>query len=100
MLVLGFKQLASLAILVIGFLSYTLGSPISAFGCLALAVFLSKDKIQSLFSSTKPGNKSTKSNNSNKKNTPKAKELSSKRRDIGLELLNSRLAATGNELLV
>ena len=99
MLVLGFKQLASLAILVIGFLSYyLLGSPISAFGCLALAVFLSKDKIQSLFSSTKPG-KST-SSNSNKKNTPKAKELSSKRRDIGLELLNSRLAATGNELLV
>ena len=95
MLVLGFKQLASLAILILAILMLTLGSPISAFGCLALAVFLSKDKIQSLFSSTKPG-KST--NLSNKKNTPKAKELSSKRRDIGLELLNSRLAA--NELLV
>jgi hypothetical protein len=106
----GFKLLASLAILVVGVFCYALGSRLAAVACLGLALFVSKDKIQSIInsnntlSSNSSGSTTTSStinrNLNSKKYTPEA-NLAHKRRDIGLELLNSRLAETGNtELLV
>jgi hypothetical protein len=110
---LGFKALASIAALVIGSLAYLLGSPLLAVACVLLSLFFSKEKLKAFYeqhagalkssASTASSNKSNIETWDNKENTPAkpADNLASKRRDIGLELLNSRLASTGNtELLV
>jgi hypothetical protein len=100
---ISFKALASVAVLVIGtFLAYVLQSLMTFVACACLSVFLSKDRLLSLYNRyINPSNTSATTNN--KKNTPakSVSSISSKRRDIGLELLNNRLATSGQaELLV
>jgi len=106
----GFKGLGSLFVLVIGAYCYLLGNPLASLLCLVLSLYISKDRWLQLFginsnnsnsgrSKTTTALPSTPSTTTNpKKNTP---NLATKRQQIGLDLLNSRLAATGNtELLV
>jgi hypothetical protein len=96
-----------LFVLVIGAYCYLLGNPLASLLCLVLSLYISKDRWLQLFginsnsgrSKTTTALPSTPSTTTNpKKNTP---NLATKRQQIGLDLLNSRLAATGNtELLV
>lgn len=108
----GFKGLGSLFVLVIGAYCYLLGNPLASLLCLVLSLYISKDQWLQLFginsnsgrsktttatTTSLPGTPSSNTTNL-KKNTP---NLTTKRQQIGLDLLNSRLAATGNtELLV
>jgi hypothetical protein len=105
---ISFKALASVAVLVIGtFLAYVLQSLMTFVACACLSVFLSKDRLLSLYNRYINSSNTSATNNNmttnNKKNTPakSVSSISSKRRDIGLELLNNRLATSGQaELLV